>query len=129
MVIGDRLRQIRESKKMSQGVIEQRTGLLRCYTSRVECGHTIPSLETLQKYAQALEIPLYQLFHDGEKDVQALVLPTTNGNGELSTKEQRAAAEVARMFSQVKRHRDRELIRFMIRKLCSGGGLSDTPTK
>lgn len=122
MVIGDRLRQIRESKKMSQGVIEQRTGLLRCYTSRVECGHTIPSLETLQKYAQALEIPLYQLFHDGEKDVQALVLPTTNGNGPLSTKEQRAAAEVTRMFSQVKRHRDRELIRLMLRKLARAAG-------
>ena len=125
MVIGDRLRQIRESKKMSQGVIEQRTGLLRCYTSRVECGHTIPSLETLQKYAQALEIPLYQLFHDGEKDVQALVLPTTNGNGPLSTKEQRgAAAGVTRRSRRPKAPRQR-VNQIDAQEACSGGGVSE----
>ena len=43
MLIGDRLRAIRESKKLSQGDIETRTGLLRCYVSRVENGHTVPS--------------------------------------------------------------------------------------
>jgi transcriptional regulator with XRE-family HTH domain len=66
MVIGDRLRDLRESKKMSQGEIEKRTGLLRCYISRVENGHTVPAIETLQKMAGALEVPLYQLFYDGE---------------------------------------------------------------
>jgi len=54
MVIGDRLKQIRESKNMSQGDIESRTGLLRCYISRVENGHTVPALETLEKLAHAL---------------------------------------------------------------------------
>src|SRR5271155_5113832 len=66
MVIGQRLRELRESKKLSQGDIEKRTGLLRCYTSRVENGHTVPSIETLEKYARALEIPLYKFFYDGE---------------------------------------------------------------
>ena len=66
MIIGDRLRVMREEKKFSQGEIEKRTGLLRCYISRVENGHTIPSIETLEKLARALEIPLYQLFYDGE---------------------------------------------------------------
>ena len=47
MLIGARLRQLREQKQMSQGDIEERTGLLRCYVSRVENGHTVPSLETL----------------------------------------------------------------------------------
>jgi transcriptional regulator with XRE-family HTH domain len=65
MVIGDRLRDLREAKKLSQGDIEKRTGLLRCYISRVENGHTIPAIETLEKLARALEIPLYQLFYDG----------------------------------------------------------------
>ncbi len=41
--------------------------MLRCYISRVENGHTIPSIETLEKLARALEIPLYQLFYDGEE--------------------------------------------------------------
>src|SRR5579872_4211420 len=66
MIIGERLRQLREAKKLSQGEIENRTRLLRCYISRVENGHTIPSVETLEKFARALEVPMYQLFYDGE---------------------------------------------------------------
>ena len=65
MVIGDRLKQLRESKKLSQGDIEKRTGLLRCYISRVENGHTVPAVETLEKMARALEVPMYQLFSCG----------------------------------------------------------------
>ena len=67
MIIGDRLRELREGKKLSQGDIEKRTGLLRCYISRVENGHTVPAIETLEKLARALEVPLYQLFYDGEE--------------------------------------------------------------
>jgi transcriptional regulator with XRE-family HTH domain len=67
MIIGDRLRELREGKKLSQGDIEKRTGLLRCYISRVENGHTIPAIETLEKLARALEVPLYQLFYEGEE--------------------------------------------------------------
>jgi transcriptional regulator with XRE-family HTH domain len=67
MIIGDRLREMRGEKKLSQGDIEKRTGLLRCYISRVENGHTVPAIETLEKLARALEIPLYQLFYEGEE--------------------------------------------------------------
>src|ERR1700721_3214550 len=70
MVIGDRLRAMREAKQLSQGDIEKRTGLLRCYISRVENGHTVPAVETLEKLARALEVPLYQLFYDGDKPPQ-----------------------------------------------------------
>ena len=70
MVICDRLRELRESKNLSQGDIEKRTGLLRCYISRVENGHTVPAVETLEKFARALEVPLYQLFYEGEKPPQ-----------------------------------------------------------
>jgi transcriptional regulator with XRE-family HTH domain len=66
MVIGDRLRTLREQKNLSQGEIEKRTGLLRCYISRVENGHTIPAVGTLEKLARALEVPMYQLFHEGK---------------------------------------------------------------
>ena len=75
MVIGDRLCELREAKNMSQGDIEKRTGLLRCYISRVENGHTVPAIETLEKLARALEIPLYQLFYDGEKPPELPNLP------------------------------------------------------
>ena len=66
MVIGNRLKELRESKELSQGDIEKRTGLLRCYISRVENGNTVPAIETLEKMARALEVPMYRLFHDGE---------------------------------------------------------------
>jgi transcriptional regulator with XRE-family HTH domain len=66
MVIGDRLRTLREGKKLSQGDIEKRTGLLRCYISRVKNCHTVPSINTLEKLARALNVPMYQLFHEGE---------------------------------------------------------------
>jgi transcriptional regulator with XRE-family HTH domain len=62
MVIGDRLRELREQKKFSQGEIEKRTGLLRCYISRVENGHTVPAVETLEKFARALEVPCCRMF-------------------------------------------------------------------
>ena len=65
MVIGNRLKELRETKQLSQGDIEKRTGLLRCI-SRVENGHTVPAIETLEKLARALEVPMYRLFHDGE---------------------------------------------------------------
>ena len=67
MIIGERLRALREEKKLSQGDIEKKTGLLRCYISRVENGHTVPAIETLEKMARALEIPMYKLFYDGEE--------------------------------------------------------------
>ena len=66
MIIGERLRALREEKKFSQGDIEKRTGLLRCYISRVENGHTVPAIETLEKMARSLEVPMYRLFHAGE---------------------------------------------------------------
>lgn len=61
--IGVRIRQLREQKGLSQGDIEERTGLLRCYISRVENGHTVPSLETLERFAGALEVPFYRFFY------------------------------------------------------------------
>jgi transcriptional regulator with XRE-family HTH domain len=62
VIIGERLRSLREQKNFSQGDIEKRTGLLRCYISRVENGHTVPAIETLEKLARALEVPMYNCF-------------------------------------------------------------------
>ncbi|MGA2483546.1 MAG: helix-turn-helix transcriptional regulator [Candidatus Acidiferrales bacterium] len=84
MIIGDRLRAVREEKKMSQGDIEKRTGLLRCYISRVENGHTVPAIETMEKFARALEVPLYQLFYDGEEPPKLPNLPDRKTAGEIA---------------------------------------------
>lgn len=84
MMIGQRLRELRESKNLSQGDLEKRTGCLRCYTSRVENGHTVPSVETLEKYARGLEIPMYRLFYEGSK-------PPEKPNVQLSDGENKRA--------------------------------------
>ncbi len=72
MNLGSRIRIVREEKKFSQGDLEKRTGLLRCYISRVENGHTVPSIETLEKIAGALEMKLYQLLYDGDEPPKEL---------------------------------------------------------
>jgi len=76
MYIAGRLRELREYKNLSQGDIEKRTGLLRCYISRVENGHTVPALETLEKFARALEVPLYHLFYENY-DTPKMELPSS----------------------------------------------------
>jgi transcriptional regulator with XRE-family HTH domain len=83
MMIGERLKAIRTTKNLSQGVIEARTGLLRCYISRVENGHTTPSVETLERLARGLEIPMYQLFYDGEGPP---TIPPSLVNGQIREK-------------------------------------------
>jgi len=72
MDVGNRLKQFRELKGLSQGKIEGRTGLLRCYISRVENGHTVPSVDTLEKFARALDMPLYQLLYEEERPPKSL---------------------------------------------------------
>jgi len=84
MIIGDRLRVMREEKKLSQGDIEKRTGLLRCYISRVENGHTVPPSKRWKKLARALEVPLYQLFYDGEEPPQLPNLPKRKSSDDIA---------------------------------------------
>lgn len=123
MVIGTRLKKLREDRDLSQGDIENRTGLLRCYISRVENGHTIPSLETLERLAAALELPLYQLFYEGEEPP-----PLPNLSKRRSTEEVALDAEQEkqlRFFEKVRRllskidDKDRKLLLYMAQKLAS----------
>jgi len=123
MVIGRRLRKLREQESLSQGDIEKRTGLLRCYISRVENGHTVPSLETLERLAAALEIPLYELFCEGDQPPDLPNLSARQTTEELA-KEAEAEGE-ARFLEKVKRvieridEKDRQLLLYMAQKLAS----------
>jgi transcriptional regulator with XRE-family HTH domain len=120
MIIGDRLRVLREDKKLSQGDIEKRTGLLRCYISRVENGHTVPAIETLEKMARALEIPMYQLFYDGDEPPVLPNLP----NGKASDKDAwGSTGKDARYLGKLRRalrksnEQDRKIILLMAQKM------------
>ncbi len=50
MLIGKKLREIREAKGISQVAISRAAGLVQPYASRVENGHTVPGVETLEKW-------------------------------------------------------------------------------
>ena len=115
MMIGNRLRAIREEKNLSQGDIEQRTGLLRCYISRVENGHTVPSLETLAKIAEAMEINLADFFPgtDTAQDRE-----TRKMLGELSEEEIRFLADIKRYSTSLSED-DKKLVLAMIRKMAA----------
>src|ERR1700722_10956264 len=119
MIIGDRLREMREEKKFSQGDIEKRTGLLRCYISRVENGHTVPAIETLEKMARALEIPMYQLFYEGEEPPALPDLPKRKSADDIvwgsKGKDARMLAKFCRLFSQTNES-DIQLLFFMAQK-------------
>ena len=120
MIIGDRLREMREEKKLSQGDIEKRTGLLRCYISRVENGHTVPAIETLEKLARALEVPLYQLFYDGEEPPKLPNLPRRKSSEDIawgsSGKDGRFLNKLRRLLAKTD-EADRKLLLHMAQKM------------
>ena len=123
MIIGTRLRKLRENKDFSQGDIEKRTGLLRCYISRVENGHTVPSLETLERLASALEIPLYQMFYEGDEPPPLPNLSKRRSTEELildgaDEKEVRFFEKVRKLVTKID-EKDRQLLLFMAQKLAS----------
>jgi transcriptional regulator with XRE-family HTH domain len=120
VIIGDRLRDMREEKKLSQGDIEKRTGLLRCYISRVENGHTVPAIETLEKLARALEVPLYQLFYDGEEPPKLPNLPKRKSSEDIawgsSGKDGRFLNKLRRLLPKTE-EADRKLLLHMAQKM------------
>jgi transcriptional regulator with XRE-family HTH domain len=120
MIIGDRLRILREDKKLSQGDVEKRTGLLRCYISRVENGHTVPAVETLEKLARAFEIPLYQLFYEGEELPKLPNLLKRKSSDEIawgnSGKDARYLSKLRRLLGKAN-EQDRKLILLITQKM------------
>ena len=125
MVICDRLRALREEKKLSQGDIEKRTGLLRCYISRVENGHTVPTVETLEKMARALEVPMYKLFYDGEAPPKLGNISKRQTADDIawgsSGKEARFLTMFRRLLGRIE-EKDRKLLMSFAQKLASKRG-------
>jgi transcriptional regulator with XRE-family HTH domain len=119
MLIGQRLRELREAKKLSQGDVEKRTGLLRCYSSRVENGHTVPSIETLEKYARALEVPMYRFFYDGKEPPKKADLPSPVKADRLWGTGSKERSELRRFAKALSRmdNRQRRLIVAMAQRM------------
>jgi len=122
MIVGERLRLLREQQNLSQGDIEKRTGLLRCYLSRVENGHTVPAVETLEKLARALEMPLYQLLYDGDQPPR-IEAPIRGGESRASGwgtfgKDLRFMRKLRYLLGKMQ-PKDRELLLFTARQMAS----------
>jgi len=114
MNIGETIRNYRLRKGMSQGDIEKRTGLLRCYLSRVENGHTIPSLDTLAKIASAMELPLGQFFAEQHSNGNRGLPPLTEDEVRFLTQ--------IRRYSSNLNDSDRKLVIAMVKKMAAGAG-------
>jgi transcriptional regulator with XRE-family HTH domain len=111
-MIGDRLRSIREEKNLSQGDVQKTTGLLRCYISRVENGHTVHSVATLEKLARAFDIPLYQIFYEDEQSPASFVIAPDNA-GRTDWGSSRKGARLLHRFQALlakMKERDRQLL-------------------
>jgi len=119
MVIGDRLRQLRNSKHLSQGDIEKRTGLLRCYVSRVENGHTVPSIETLEKLAAAFDVPLWKIFYEGDQPTRP-VLPSRELQHSTteSVKDRKFYLKLSRLLGRMT-EKDRHLLFYAVQRMDS----------
>jgi len=115
MIVGERLRILRESKNLSQGDIQKRTGLMRCYISRVENGHTVPAVETLYKFARALEVPMYRLFYD-EAESPGVGHPAFAKLDDDSVRGGRHVLRFLHLFPEMT-ERNRQLLLGMARKM------------
>jgi transcriptional regulator with XRE-family HTH domain len=111
MKIGTTIRAHRLQRGLSQGDIEKKTGLLRCYLSRVENGHTVPSLDTLSKIAAALDLPISQFF--AEDGVNRQLNPQ-----KLSDEELKFLSQIRRYSTSITES-DRKLLLAMARKFAA----------
>jgi transcriptional regulator with XRE-family HTH domain len=122
MVISHKLRELRQQKGLSQGDIQARTGLLRCYISRVENNHTVPSIDTLEKLARALQVPMYELFYDGEKPPEPHNPPNWSTASEVlwgsSGAEKKILHRFRRFLSRTK-ERDLKLLMLLAEKMAN----------
>ena len=109
--IGTSIRAFRLQKGLSQGDIEKKTGLLRCYLSRVENVHTVPSLDTLSKIARALDLPIAQFFADDSLNHQF-------NTQKLNDEELRFLTQIRRYSSNLNES-DRKLLLAMVKKFAA----------
>jgi transcriptional regulator with XRE-family HTH domain len=114
--LGARLRELRHAKGMTLSDIQKRTGIFRCYVSRVELGYIVPQLPMMQKWAKALRVPLYEIFlPDGTS-------PQHGPFARLTRKDERLHKLLSRIHE-----RDRRLFLAIATKMAKRGGKHGEP--
>ena len=67
---GERVREIRQAKGLSQEVLAFKTGVHRTYLGGIERGERNPSLKNIAAIAEALGVTLSELFLLGKKTIK-----------------------------------------------------------
>jgi transcriptional regulator with XRE-family HTH domain len=111
MNIGERLRELRQAKELSQGNVEKRTGLMRCYISRVEHGYTVLAVSTLEKFARAFEVPIYLMLYQGTE-----TLPPPNPKKGVDVKGKRLLSQFEPYLAKLS-ERDRDVLLATAKKM------------
>lgn len=62
MLLGARIKELRKRAGLSQDQLAEKVGIEAKYLSRIEVGKRYPSLETLEKIADALQVEMKELF-------------------------------------------------------------------
>ncbi len=60
--VGNRIKYLRKAKWLSQEKLAERAGLHRTYVGAIERGERNITIENLEKIAEALDTPLFELF-------------------------------------------------------------------
>lgn len=74
MNVGPQIRKLRLERGLSQGDVEKRTGILRCYQSRIEHGKTSPGIDLLQKMATAFGVRVSEFLPASEIQPSSVTL-------------------------------------------------------
>jgi transcriptional regulator with XRE-family HTH domain len=120
--IGARLREERKARNLSQADLERRCGLPRCRLSWLENGRAIPTLETLEKISDALEIHLHRLFAENQAQSEIILTARDTTRKESG---RRGRKNGLRRFAKVRDHfrrmcdEDQALLVFIAEKMAS----------
>jgi len=78
-LLGVRIRDLRESKRYSQDVLAELSGLNRSYIGSLERGEHNCGITNIVRVARALDVPLYKLFNKVPAGVQQRYLEPQTG--------------------------------------------------
>ena len=101
MVVGQRIRELREEKKLTRGDLQERTGLQRTYIWRVENGYTVPAIETLEKFARGLKVPIHTFFYDGKKPPPLVHIDADSGLWGARKQDKKMLRKFRRYLAQI----------------------------
>ena len=116
MIVGERIRSLREEKKLSRGDLQERTGLQRTYIWRVENGYTVPAIETLEKFARGLEVPIYKFFYEGKKPPPLVRIDADSGLWGAEGEDKKMLRRFRRCFAQIEES-ERSLLLYLAEEM------------